>query len=273
MSQTFFSKLDAEEKSSRLQTLGSSKGLLTIWIKGSKEKRAVSAVDYDRDRSAIVLDTNDDIYPLNTQLLCTFEMRGMNFFSQVTFQKGIGGMAVLQFIGDFFKSERRNSYRLLTYPHYEVWAEMDLGGDYQGGNVVGIKNRVSQTNLFKNFLNLVNENKDSEVSQTGQLKVRVQDLSTTGMAIHIGELERNHFPKDHIFQNVTLSFTNEKLLIPKVKVMYVVPYIGPDRNLKVFKVGLHFEELALSVDQTLGKKINEMLRANDKNKDFENFIK
>lgn len=273
MSQTFFSKLSAEEKQSRLSTLGSSHGEVTLWIKGSKDKKVLKVKDFDRERTAIVLESQDDLFPLNTQLLCTFEMRGMNFFSQVSFQKSIGGYSVIQFSGDFFKSERRNSYRLLTFPLYEVWAEFDLGEEYQGGNVVGLKNRVSQTGIFKNFLNLVNENKETETTSTGELKIRVQDLSTTGMAIHIGELESAYFCKDRLFEKVNIRFTDEVIQIPLVKAMYIVPYVGPDKNLKKFKVGLHFEDLPLNVDQSLGKKINQLLRANDKNKDFENFIK
>lgn len=273
MSQTFFSKLDAEEKKSRLSSLGSAHGEVTLWLKGSKDKSHYRVHDFDRERSAIILETKADLFPLNTELLCSFEMRGMNFFSKVVFQKSVGDFAVIVFDGDFFKSERRNSYRLLTYPHYQVWASFNLGKEYQGGNVIGLKNRISQTGIFKNFLNLVNDEKDPEASSAGLLRVRIQDLSTTGMAIHIGELEHEHFPKDHVFQNVPISFTDGVLTVPAVRVMYVAPYIGPDRNLKQYKVGLRFDELPLTLDQALGKRINQMLRANDKNKDFENFLK
>lgn len=272
MSETFFSKLDATEKSSRLTSLASARGLVTLWIKGSKQKLDFVTLEFDKIRQSLVLETKDDIFPIASTLLCSFEFRGMNFFSQVRLQKNPSGNALIEFTGDFFKSERRNSYRLMTYPIYQVWGEFDLGESYQGSNVVGLKSKTSQTNIFKSFINLVNEHKDSE-ADISVLKIRIQDISTTGMAIHIGELENPYFGKDQLFKKVRILFPDQLIEIPLVRVMYAAPYVGPDRNIRKFKIGLHFEELSLALDQALGKKINELLRENDNNKDFENFIK
>jgi hypothetical protein len=198
----------------------------------------------------------------------------MNFFSEVIFQKSIAGYGLLIFSGDFYKSERRNSFRLMTYPQFEVWCEIDLGSNYGGGNVVGLKNRISQTGIFKNFLKLVNSPEEESAIETGSLKIRLQDLSTTGMSIHIGELEKEHFAKDKIFENVNIRFTDSVIQVPKMRVMYLAPYVGgADRNLKLYKAGIHFENLPTVIDEAIGKKINDLLRQNDHNKDFENFIK
>lgn len=274
MSQTFFSKQDAHEKHNRLSSIAMARGQVTLWIKGTKEKRVVSVSDYDKERSALVLQSKENIFPINSKLLCTFELRGMNFFGEVTFQKSIGDYGTISFLGDFFKSERRNSFRLMTFPQYDVWAEFNLGDEGQGGNVIGLKNRVSQTGLFKNFLKLVNErDSQTEASEAGILKIRVQDISTTGLGMHIGELEKEYFPKDQIFEKVSIRFSDAVIEIPKLRVMYVAPYIGPDKNLKQFKVGIQFEQLPINLDEAIGKKINQLLRSNDHNKDFENFIK
>jgi hypothetical protein len=272
MSQTFFSKQDPSEKSSRLSQLGFSKGQITVWPKGKKEKQTLPILKFDKDRSELVLDVKDSLFTTGSTLLCTFEVRGMNFFSQVVFLKSIAGHAVLHFNTDLFKSERRSSYRLLTFPIYEVWSEFDLGEVYEGGKVVNIRNRTNQTALFKNFLKLV-EKKESDEPEDNNLKIRVQDLSTTGMALHIGELENPYFKKDQVFKKVIIHFQDEKITIPEVKVVYVVDYIAGDKNIKKFKVGLHFENLTPSIDDQLGKKINKLLREVDSNKDFENFVK
>src|SRR5690606_94137 len=121
--------------------------------------------------------------------LCTFSLRNMDFFSEVIYQISIDGHGVLQFTDTLFKTEKRSSYRLMTYPIYEVNAEFNLSEVYEGGKVVEIKNRSSQTALFKNFLKLVDTDENSESGVGSQLKIRVQDLSTTGMSIHVGELE------------------------------------------------------------------------------------
>ncbi len=271
MSQNYFSKLDPQEKTSRLGQLGLSKGQVTVWIKGQKDKINLPVLDFDKERSEIALDDKSSIFPLNTSLLCSFELRGMIFFSQVILLKSIMGHNVLHFNDILFKSEKRSSYRLLTYPIYEVWAEFDLGESYQGGNVVSLKSKTSTTGLFKNFLSLV-ENEDGE-KPLSTIKLRVQDLSATGMSIHISDVESKYFSKDFIFKNVNIIFKEETIQIPEVKVVYVVDYVSGDKNLKKFKVGLNFPNLPVTIDEKLGRKINELLREINFNKDFENFIK
>jgi hypothetical protein len=273
MSQTFFSKLDASEKNARLSSFALAQGEVTLWIKGEKEKQNLQVTSYDKERSSLVLESRDISFPIGSKLLCSFEFRGMNFFSEIILQQSIGGQFLIHFAGDFFKSERRNSYRLLTFPLYQVWTTIDLGGEYEGGNVIGLKDKRSQTGIFKSFLNLINNESDPEANITGTLRLRVQDLSTTGMAIHIGELELSQFEKGREFEKVDLIFPDEVVRLPKIQVMYVVPYVGSDKNLKKFKVGIRFEDIPLQIDQKLGKKINELLRANDNNSDFEDFIK
>lgn len=272
MSQTFFSKQDPVETISRLSLLGSSKGTVTIWLKGKKDKHNCPVLKFDKDRMEIVLDNKGLPFNDGQSVLTTFELRGMTFFSEVTFRESVGGYSVLHFNNTLYKSERRNSYRLLTYPLYEIWAEFDLGAAYEGGKIIDLKSRTNQTNLFKNFLKIVDGGESSD-QENEKLRIRVQDLSTTGMALHIGELEAPYFKKDLVFEKVNIRFTDEVITIPKIKIVYMVDYISNDKNLRKYKLGIHFEDLPVSVDDQLGKKINKLLRENDFNKDFENFIK
>jgi hypothetical protein len=270
MSQIFFSKQGPEETVSRLGLLASSRGVVTIWLKGSKDKNHLNVFKFDKERMEIILDSRENFYRDGETVLCTFELRGMSFFSEVIFKESVGGFSVLQFKNTLYKSERRNSYRLLTFPFYEVWAEFDLGQIYEGGKVVDLKSKINQTALFKNFLKLVNS---TGAAEEGKLKIRVQDLSTTGMALHIGELETPFFKKDMIFEKVDISFSDVVIQIPKAKIVYMVDYLSSDKNLKKYKLGIHFEELPKHLDDQIGKKINKLLRENDNNKDFENFVK
>jgi hypothetical protein len=93
------------------------------------------------------------------------------------------------------------------------------------------------------------------------------------MSLQIGELESQFFKKDFIFKDVQLHFPDELIMIPQVKVVYIVDYISRDKKIKTYKVGLHFLNLTTTVDEMLGRKINELLRQIDFNKDFENFTK
>ena len=269
MSQTFFSKLTLEEKISRLGLLGSSKSELTVWIKGQSNKLTFKASDFHKDRIEIVLDSKEKTFPIGTKILCSFELRGMYYFSEVVFQTALGEHSVLQFSGDLFKSEKRNSYRLMTYPMFNINAEFDLGETYEGGKVVNLKTKTSQTGLFKSFIKMV-ENKDDD---SQNLRLRIQDISTTGMGIHIGELENPYFAKDTIYHNVVIDFQDEKITIPEAKVVYKVEFIGSDKKIKKYKLGIVFTNVPTVLDEKLARKINKLLRDNSPNKDFENLIK
>ncbi len=271
MSQTFFSKLDSYEKANRLSQLGNSRGNIVIWEKGAKIKHSQMAVAFDKDQQNLVLETKTDIFPPGTKVLCSFELRGMSFFAQAVFKKSIGNDAVLEIHQELFKSEKRSSYRLMTFPMHEVWAEFDLGEVYEGGKVVDLKSRSSQTALFKNFLNLIDQ--DEDLLNKGIVRIRIQDVSATGLALHIGELESKYFAKDRIFKNVNLRFIDQDFIMPEIKVIYVVDYISGDKKIRKFKVGMHFSKNTTDLDNLIGKKINQVLRDSDQNKDFEKLIK
>ena len=270
MSQTFFSKLTLEEKISRLGLLGSSKGELTLWIKGQSKKTQFAATDFHKDRLEIVLESKERIFPVGTKILCSFELRGMYYFAEVIFQISLGEHSVLQFTDELFKSEKRSSYRLMTFPMYNITADFDLGESYKGGKVVNLKTKTSQTGIFKSFIKMV---ENSEEGSSQNLRLRVQDISTTGMGIHIGELESQYFSKDKVFQNVVLDFQDEKITIPEVKIVYVVEFIPTDKNVKKYKLGINFINLSLILDEKLGGKINKLMRDNSSNKEFEIFVK
>jgi hypothetical protein len=271
MSQTFFSKLDQAEKNNRLKSIAHTRGHVTVWVKGEKEKHTFPATNYDSETTALALDTRDDIFPNNSQVLCSFEFRGMNFFSQTVFQKSVGGFACLKFTDILYKSEKRQAFRLMTFPQHFVWAVFDFSTVSQppGGKVIDLRTKKSQTGLFSDFLDLV----EGDESNPSLLKIRVQDLSTTGMALHIGTLESQFFPKDAVFKNVKIKFEDDEVIIPSVKIMYAASFTGSDKNIKKFKLGIQFENVTSALDLWLGKKINSLLRESDHNTDFEKFKK
>lgn len=271
-SQTYFRKLDDQEKNSRLWQLSQAKVPVIVWLKGQKHKHSFDVLEYDKELLQITTSTDSSPFPDSTVLI-SFEYKGMNFFSEVQQRTAVGGKIVFIFDGVLYKSERRASFRLMTFPIYEVYGLFPLDQSYQGGNVVQFKSGQSQTGLFKNFLKLVEpEAKNQSEDEGSNLKIRIQDFSTTGLSIHVGEIEKKYFPKDVVFKNMQLTFSDDVIVIPEAKVVYVVDFIG-DKGLKKIKVGIHFENITTQIDEALGKKINKLLRDVDSNKDFENFLK
>ena len=114
---------------------------------------------------------------------------------------------------------------------------------------------------------------DHQTADQNKIKIRIQDLSTTGMALEISDLEAVYFDKGMTFHKVDIVFNDETIQIPMAKIVYVVNYISNDRAVKKFKVGIHFENLTPSLDDKLGRKINSLLRLTDTEKDFEIFLK
>jgi hypothetical protein len=272
MTQISFSKQDPTETLSRLKLLVSSKGSLTIWQKGQKNKYNHTALKFEQERMEVVIDSLDLKFPKGSSVLCSFELRGLNYFSEVIFETHPSGNLVLQFKNPLYRSEKRTAYRLMAYPIYEIWAEFEIKTTYVGGKVVELKNKTNETGLFKNFLQIM---KDEAPNQSNdKIKIRIQNLSATGFAIHVGSIELEYFKKDAVFEKVKIQFADETIEIPFVKIVYTVALINADKkNERKTKVGIQFENLPPLIDEKISSKINSLLREVDANKDFENFIK
>jgi hypothetical protein len=270
MSQTFFSKMDPLETESKLLHLGKSKGFVTIWEKGNKDKFKYQVSGFIKDRLEVSLNLREEKFTKDQSLLCTFDFRGMSFFAEVVAQRSINGYTVLLFKNPLFKLERRSNYRLLTYPIFKVWAEFDLDKTYEGGKVINLKNRTNQTELFKSFLKIIDEKGEDE---SNKLKILIQDLSMTGMSLTVSGVEVGFFKKGVVFNNVTIRFSDQFFLIPQAEIIYVVDYLAHEKGNKKFKIGVRFKNLPEKVQDDLAKKINTLLHENDSNKEFEKFLK
>jgi hypothetical protein len=272
MSQTFFAKLNADEKIVKLFQLSSSNGLLTLWAKGSKDKQLLRSSSFDKIKNELIVEGMQSPIPSGSELLCSFELKGNNFFSQVVLQQTTEKM-VIKFPNDLFKSERRGTYRLFTSHSYQIWAQLDLGQEYQGGNVIDLNTKTTQTGIFKSFLKMAEGKEEEEDQKLSSVKIKVQDISVSGLALHVSQLELPFFQKDKMFIDVGIFFNEDKIVIPKVKIVYVVESVSANKKTKIFKIGCHFEELPEAIDHALGRKINSLLRENDSNREFENFLK
>jgi hypothetical protein len=269
MSEIYFSQQNLPETISKLSQVVQSKSAVTLWLKGKKDKHNFNAIRFDKDKLELTIDTDSHVFQHNTSVLCSFELLGVSFFSEIIYDSS-AGKNILRFKNPLYKSERRSSFRLLTFPHHQIWALFDIENAYEGGKIIDLKNRGNQTKLFKSFLKIIG---DHQSGDQNKIKIRVQDLSITGMALELTEIEANYFNKGMNFHNVDIVFNDETIQIPNVKIVYIVNYISNDRATKKFKVGVHFENLLPALDDKLGKKINSLLRLTDANKDFEKFLK
>ena len=269
--QTNFTTLNESEKKSKLWQLSRALGKCTLWKRGDKDRISFRIKEYLRDEDRLILHREPGVFSTTQDVLGSFELKGVNFFFKSKVLQVSEDEIVLTTTGEFYKSERRRNFRLLAYPLYEITANFVLPVGYEGGKVVDIRNKTNQTGLFKSFLKLVDPQASTE--DQSKMRSRVQDLSVTGMSIHIGEVELEWFRAGEKMNNVEITLPNEILIIPTCKIVYVVDQIGHgDRQQKKYKVGLNFDDLPEKIELKLASSINGLLRTVDSNKDFEDFL-
>ena len=267
-----FTSLTEPEKKSKLWQLSSAKGKCTLWQRGQKERRPFRVKDFIREENRLVLHHETSPLGVGQDILGTFDLQGVSFFLKAKISRVDQDEVHLIVTGDFYKSERRQNFRLLAYPIYEISAAFKLPANYEGGKVVDIRNKSSQTGLFKSFLRIVEPLRSPE--EQNMLRIRVQDLSLTGMSIFIGAAELEWFSAGAKLSDIEVNLQGEKIVFPNCRIVYVVDQIGTiDRQQKKYKVGIRFEEMAEDLERVLAGKINALLRSIDANSEFEEFLK
>ena len=269
---TSFTSLNRAEKQSKLWQLSQSTKLCTLWVKGSKNKLNHRVFLYDKENDLLSLFAEDSSLQIGQEVLGTYDLKGVSFFFKAKIEKAIEDKLTLSFIGEFFKSERRNNFRLLAYPIYSIYCLFDLPQEYLGGSVIDFKSKMSQTGLFKSFLKLVES--DPQKDDLKKVKIRVQDISVTGLSLYIGDAELDWFKAGEILSPIILQFNDLEIEVKTPRIVYIVDYVGhSEKGLKKYKVGVKFENVNEEFDMILSKKINSLLREIDANADFEDFLK
>jgi hypothetical protein len=268
-----FKSLNDTEKLSKFSQLARLvQADIVVWEKGKKEKVTLVVDTFSRVR--IELKINGKYPPefIGKVLLLTFEINGLRFFGKCKLQTRAGKITVLNCNYEIFKSERRLNFRLLTYPHHEVYMGINIGIEgVEQSNVLGLNIGMSQTSLFKNFLNIIGD-KEEQVDPEGFLRFRIMDISVTGLALQFGAIEAELFKdSDQIYKNSFIDFNGELISIPKSKILYMNETKAVDKKTKIVKAGIQFLEVDTNLDEALAHIINQTLR--NVESEFEDFIK
>lgn len=268
-SKTHFQTLLDREKISRLQKLCAESIKLMIWVKGTKEREHFIAKAYSEDRKSLVLSGNDKTSLHGKDVLYAFTLNGLNYFGKGRVLST--SLIDLDCKSNLYKSEKRKNFRLLTYPHQKVFLniKIDLKAQDGQGNVVDFKSGVSQTKLFKNFLDLMGSSED-DLEDDGSFSFRVLDLSVSGIGVIISDLNQELFSSGKIFQNVVLKIKGKRITIPEIKTLYTIDLVTQNKIQKLKKVALEFLNVDDNLDSRLSEVINTSLR--DFEADFEEFI-
>jgi hypothetical protein len=269
-SQTYFKPLNQDERESKLFLAGKKSSVIWLWNKGNPQKIKFQIVDYSKTYDKLILETHPKINELNHEVLFNFDIDGLSFFGAGILVEEEGEISIKS-IKKLFKSERRATFRLLTYPSYEVYLEFFETSEPRvesSNNVVDFKTGVSQTGLFKDFLQLMQLNEGAEEGDS--IKLRVQDISVTGLSFLVGQQEAQYFKSGELTGKLKIHFNSEVVDIDNARIVYAMPAQSKTKNMKMFKIGTQFIEIDQKADLQLGKLINQALR--DVKEEFEDFI-
>src|SRR5690606_24546447 len=110
------------------------------------------SLEFNRDTLEYQILSEGDDTLINKLVLYSFILNGVNYFGKADLKSKDKNSFVLHCKEDLFKSERRETFRLLTYPTYQVYAYFKIDEEYHGQNIVDFRTKQSQTGIFKDFL-------------------------------------------------------------------------------------------------------------------------
>jgi hypothetical protein len=272
----YFKQLSLQEKKSKLALLPRTKiNQITLWIKGSSDKYKLTVDEFFRSKNEFQLSGHLPEDLNGKEILFTFELSGLHFFGKCDIVSINGGRSFIDMKHEVFKSERRANFRLLTYPHHEVYISIKIDKEeLKKSNVVNLQTKVSQTKLFKNFLNILDEGNDkNDLDQLEDyLEFRVIDVSVTGLAFQFGEIENSFFKDVNIeLGQMYLNFNGECIPLSGGKILYKLDFLSQNKKNKLYKAGVIFTNVDTNLDSALAKIINETMRSIES--EFEDFLK
>lgn len=262
-----FKELALVEKKHKLSFVANQKINVILWKKGTTTKYKVVSDIFLVEDLKLVLTPITEIDKSLKDVLYNFSINGVSFFGKGIIEN-IDNKITLNCSDQLFKSERRQNYRLLTYPQHKAFAEVDFeDSELIESNVVSINTKKSTTGLFKNFLELVEDGNEQKIKQP-TLSFRVFDLSVTGVALLFDKIENEILKEKNILTNLTIKLDSHTFLVEKAEVKYISKLKGYSGY--SYKAGVQFLEMDTNLDNEIGFIINKFLR--DTDKEFEDFI-
>lgn len=266
---TYFRELGLREKKSKLARLVDQNGTVMVWKKGDNKRELYERLSMAPDSLEIQLSGAKTKYD-KQDVLYTFELKGVHYFGKGKISKASNYGCFLDCQNTLYKRERRENFRLLTYPHHKIFVHINMNYFGEESNIIDINTQMSQTGLFKSFVKLINDDDETPLRE-GHVCCRVVDISVKGLGVHVSEIEKNYLEENPELGKLFIDFKGEEIEIEEAKVIYSIPIAAQDPNVELFKVGIKFLNVDDYMEKELGKKITDTL--SEYTSDFEDFIK
>ena len=240
--QIHFARLSESERSRVVKHLMENRFPIVLWVRGDKEKRVIVEVNYylgEFEEVVFTFKETDFDYD-QKNVLIHFSMKSMNFFGTAKVSVPQNGPEGILTLGEFFLTERRSSFRL----------------------------KIDSSHKVICFIS-----KEESAGNDARPSFKVGDISQGGLSFIIKDTKRRSFIKDKMIHSMELIFDDSSLVIPKAKVVRVVPERSSEEGEgNQLKVQVQFFDVPSHVDNELGRLINKYIRKNDAIQAFENFL-
>ena len=282
---TNFVELEWKELNEDISSLVASKAQVKIWEKGDLPDLCEVVNSHSggedenwRQQLRLRLGKVDDTWKTK-DLFLQFSLGGLDYFTKGRVVEVLGNEDFwFEMNPHVFKMEKRGGERLLTYPHFQVYAYFKIQKQVNTANLIFLNKHVEDNHsTFKKFQELSNEEileaQDRVESDEGDelIGFRALDLSRSGIAFLVNEKEKNYFSNNLGELNITVLFEKDVYKLNNAKMVYNVDYVNPRMgNLPMAKIGFTFDEDA-ELSKVVEQKIKES-SGDEAHKDFENFV-
>ena len=282
---TNFIKIETNDMVTKLSRLGSDKGDVSIWNKGE------DSVDYRADESKLIDDESgkyvlvnlfseeEDSKFLNKDILLSFTVMNVDYFGEGHFSREEGEeFATVKLASTIFRSEKRGSERLLTFPHHQVYAYFKITETKDElDNVISLADLKTKSKKDKKGFDKMSETGTIQAAEleAGEneevVGFRVLDLANNGISFLADESQKNFFIEERLFDTLLLMFDGDTYTLKNGLLIYNVDYVGGKKGDDIYKLGIKFDghtELSDRLKQALDKtSVLQTIRH-----DFEEFV-
>jgi hypothetical protein len=260
-----FLKLSAAEKISRFQKLVEEVGIVQVWCRKQTFPVNIHLPAFDFKENKLVLKNLEGkkLLPQSHQLYFKFKAGTRDyFFMSAGIQVSEEEVAVST-DGDLFQFEKRNTDRLLCYPHRKVHFFIeekksdakDNVIQFRKNNSTNSKDEETLKNKFRKYQLDMQKSLYGLDSDKNYAQYRVMDLSSKGCSILLSREEREMF-ESKIIHVANIIADDIRVNVDVKKVAYESEVI--DKNfdqLRFLKMGLEFKK----EDPGLEQYLNDLL--------------
>jgi len=277
-----FIKLSIEEVLPKLVLLAKQKEIIKIW-----EPRSETYHYRLKDYTSLKSDDSSDFYLtlfsegeeqdqelIGKKVYYSFFLNESDYFSEGTISYDEAhNTLVVRLTEKIYRTEKRDSERLLTFPHHQVYVYFKVLNEKAESNVIEIHREEDR--LYQDYKNKqkkeLKEKLRKKVSDVEDLiGFRALDISKSGIAFILGEEESRYFKEDRKYSFYIL-FDSDIFMVRGADMVYKVDYLGDVKEKKRFKIGLTFVQV-----ENLSGHIDKLLRENVEDsslqKEFEDFL-